>query len=150
MSPPIPSSWPGLTRPSRKAQVIRSHNWIAGSGPAITGERKIREYLRGFFCGREHPGNQDAECFGHAPLIGPLPSRQVLTQHDLVNRSFAAPGVNTKTVNRSLPELFPVTHMLNKHFIPAAITSHRACFLAGSKSDKVLIIKDYPSPVTSH
>ncbi len=44
----------------------------------------------------------------------------------MVNRSFAAPSVNTKVVNRSAPELFPLTLVLNNHFIPAAITSRRA------------------------
>ena len=50
----------------------------------------------------------------------------------------AAPGLNTKLVNRSAPELFPVTNLINKQFIPAAITSRRACFPAGSKSGKPL------------
>jgi hypothetical protein len=53
-------------------------------------------------------------------------------------------------VNKSAPELFRVTNVVNNPFIPAALTSRRACFLTGSKSDKALKIKDYPSPVTSH
>jgi hypothetical protein len=39
--------------------------------------------------------------------------------------SVAAPSVNLKLVNRSAPDLFPLTIVLNKHFIPAAITSRR-------------------------
>jgi hypothetical protein len=80
----------------------------------------------------------------------PSPCRKALTPRDLVNHSFAARVINRKVVNSSAPDLFPVTNMLNKHFIPAAITSRRASFLAGSKSDRTLKIKDYPSPVTSH
>ena len=33
-----PTSWPGLTRPSRKIQGIPSYNWMAGSSPAMTVE----------------------------------------------------------------------------------------------------------------
>jgi hypothetical protein len=46
MSPLIPSSWPGLTRPSRKTQGIPSHNWMAGSGPAMTGDRKFANVFK--------------------------------------------------------------------------------------------------------
>ena len=58
--------------------------------------------------------------------------------------------VNPNLVNSSAPDLFPVTNLLNKHFIPAAITSRQACFPAGGKSDKLLKTNNYPSPVTSH
>ncbi len=40
MCPPIPS-WPPLRRPSRKTQGIPSYNWMAGSSPAMTVERKF-------------------------------------------------------------------------------------------------------------
>jgi hypothetical protein len=53
-------------------------------------------------------------------------------------------------VNKSAPELLPATNMVNNNFIPAAITSCQACFLAGSKSNRPLKIKGNPSPVTSH
>ena len=44
-------------------------------------------------------------------------------------------------VNRNTPHLFPVISLLNKQFLPAAFTSHRAFFAAGSKSAKLLKIK---------
>jgi len=52
--------------------------------------------------------------------------------------------VHRFVVNRSAPELFPVTDLINKQFIPAAITSRRACFAAGSKSDRPLKSKHFP------
>jgi hypothetical protein len=58
--------------------------------------------------------------------------------------------VHRFVVNRSAPELFPVIIMLNKQFIPAAITSLRGFFAAGSKSTTPLKINNFPSPVTSH
>jgi hypothetical protein len=41
----------GLDAAIQKTQRISSHNWMAGSGPAMTGERKF---------GDEHPGNQES------------------------------------------------------------------------------------------
>jgi hypothetical protein len=57
MSAPIPASWLGLTRLSRKTLGISSDNWMAGSGPAMTGERKFANVFKASF-EREHPGNQ--------------------------------------------------------------------------------------------
>jgi hypothetical protein len=51
---------------------------------------------------------------------------------------------NQKLVNRSAPELFPLTIMLNEQFILAAITSRRAVFPARSKSASPLKEKDFP------
>jgi hypothetical protein len=48
-----------------------------------------------------------------------LPCWAALAARLLVNHSFAAPGVNTKMVNRSAAELFPVSVMLKEPFIPA-------------------------------
>jgi len=58
--------------------------------------------------------------------------------------------LNMNGVNRSASQLFPLIIMLNKQFIPAAIPSRRARFLAGSKSAMPLKENDFSSPVTSH
>jgi hypothetical protein len=68
----------------------------------------------------------------------------------VVNGLLSRLGVNPEMVNRSAPEFLPVTMLLNKQFIPAAITSRRALFLAGSKSSKPLKEKELLWPVTSH
>jgi hypothetical protein len=43
----------------------------------------------------------------------------------VVDPFVAAPGFNTNVVNGGTLELFPVTIMLNKQFIPAAFTSRQ-------------------------
>jgi len=68
----------------------------------------------------------------------------------VVNPFVAAPGFNTNVVNGGTLELFPVAIMLNKQFIPAAFTSRRAFFPAGSKSVKPLKMHNFHWPVTSH
>ena len=60
---------------------------------------------------------------------------------NLGRQQVVTPGVNKKMVKMVAPDLFPVISLLNKQFIPTAITSRRAFVLAGSKSAKPLKIK---------
>ena len=62
----------------------------------------------------------------------------------------AAPVVNPKLVNGSEPDLFPLTIVLNKHFIPAAITSRRGLVPVGSNSAISLQANSFHSPMTSY
>jgi len=41
MFPPIPSSWPPLEAAIQKNTGVSSYDWIAGSSPAMTVERKF-------------------------------------------------------------------------------------------------------------
>jgi hypothetical protein len=43
-----------------------------------------------------------------------------------VNGSFAAPGFNTKVVNRNAPDLFPVMGLAKKEFTRREIEKRRA------------------------
>ena len=61
-----------------------------------------------------------------------------------------APSFTTNVVNRSAPDLFPLTIVLNKHFIPAAITSLRGFVPAGSNSAISLKANNFHSLMTSH
>jgi hypothetical protein len=60
------------------------------------------------------------------------------------------PVVNAKLVNGSAPDLFPLTLVLNKHFIPAAITSRRGFVPVGSNSAISLKENSFHSLMTSH
>jgi hypothetical protein len=78
--------------------------------------------------------------FNARPSKGARPSHQ---DEQSVTARTAPPIVNLFMVNGSAPELFLVTNLLNKQFIPAAITSRRALFPAGSNSTKPLKIKTF-------
>jgi hypothetical protein len=62
----------------------------------------------------------------------------------------AGGSVYLKLVKGSVPDLFPLTIVLNKQLIPARISSLRATFPAGSNSIKPLKINGLRLPVTSH
>ena len=51
----------------------------------------------------------------------------------LVNGSFAAPGFNTKVVNRSAPDLFPVMSLVKNQFTRRESEERRAFDLTGNK-----------------
>ncbi|HWJ18614.1 MAG TPA: hypothetical protein VNR65_07805, partial [Geobacterales bacterium] len=68
----------------------------------------------------------------------------------LGKRFVAAPSVHTNVVNASAPDLFPLTIVLNKHFIPAAITSRRSLVPVGSNSAMSLKPKSFHPLMTSH
>jgi hypothetical protein len=74
-----------------------------------------------------------------APIVGVM-----------VNRSSPRRVVNSKMVNGSTPDLFPPTHVLNKYFIPAAITSRRGFVPLGSNSALSLQTNSFHSLMTSH
>jgi hypothetical protein len=67
-----------------------------------------------------------------------------------VNQSLPRLCFNPKMVKMSAPELFPLTIVLNKHFIPAAITSLRGFIPAGSNSAISLKANNFHSLMTSH
>ena len=62
----------------------------------------------------------------------------------------AAPVVNSTLVNGSTPDLSPPTHVLNKHFIPAAFTSRRSFVTVASNSALSLQTNIFHSLMTSH
>jgi hypothetical protein len=83
-------------------------------------------------------------CFANLAILDGARSK-----HD--GKQFVATlSFNTKVVNRSAPDLLAVTDMINKQFIPAAITSRQAHFPAGSKSDRTLKSNSYLPSMTSH
>jgi hypothetical protein len=60
------------------------------------------------------------------------------------------PAINSKMVNGSALDLFPLTNVLNKYFIPTAITSRRGLLPVGSNSSKSLLASSFHSVMTSH
>jgi len=49
-------------------------------------------------------------------MVGRSAHKHEVGQLNLVNRSFAAPSINTKVVNRSAQDLFPVMSLVKKEF----------------------------------
>jgi hypothetical protein len=92
----------------------------------------------------------DLGCFRHASPIIEIALSDGTHRKAYGKPLVSAPAVNPKLVNGSAPDLFPLTIVLNKHFIPAAITSPRGIVPAGSNSAQALQENGFQSLMTSH